>query len=90
MYYYYGFEEVHYQDKQGNDRQGFNIFISEDISSGIKPILRFNQRTRSNNFYFMSVERFRDLGLAKTISYPAKIKDILFDRFGNLQSIIFD
>lgn len=85
---YFGFEERNYKDRSGTDRKGYNIFIAECIPTGYKFLLRFNYTTRSNSLYFVSTERFHDLGLDNpSLSVPADIKDIYFDNYGNIKSI---
>lgn len=89
-YLYEGFEKVDYTDRNGNSRTGYNIFLSECLVTGYKPLLRYNRGSKSFGFHFMSDEQFNQLGLGRTMDFPARVSNIYFDNYGNLNLIAFE
>lgn len=88
-YYLIGYDKREYKNKEGADRVGYNIYITERCSIGYKFLLKFDNSRRSNSPYFISAESFSRLGMDRIERLPAGIKEIYFDKYGNLGSIDF-
>lgn len=85
---YMGFDENNYTDSNNVEHKGFNIFLAEPISTGIRPVLRYNSSTKIRSFYRVSDTVFRQFGLAQVVKYPSPC-EVFFDRYGNIDSITF-
>lgn len=85
---YLGYEKVDYQDRNGNQRTGYNVFVAEQSTNGYKPILRFNTYNRSRNYFFLSPESFGRLNIQDVLPMR-EIKEIIYDQYGNMSRIQF-
>lgn len=88
-YLFLGYEKNSYTDRNGVDRERFNLFIAEPVRYGYKPISRYNSSARASFPYSVTTDFFNEHRLGDVAKYPIAIKGLTFDRYGNISDIIF-